>query len=126
MQVDEEKNVGRLERVADKDDAGDDDKRYTGNIEHSILLLRGGGDDLPADQVWHSSGGGRGKYVDVDGHFSVARLWRLRAKREDGITDARMIIIAKNVQSILCEDCFDELCLELDGIEWDRVLPLEV
>lgn len=33
MQVDGEKDVGRLERVADKDDAGDDDDyRYTGNI----------------------------------------------------------------------------------------------
>ena len=37
MQVDGEKDVGRLERVADMDDAGDDDdNRYTGNIENLI------------------------------------------------------------------------------------------
>ena len=137
----EDKGRAEMERVVVYDN---DDNRYLGNadnrdflphgpcgeLDKSILLLRGGG------------GGWRGDYSQVDGDLPVAaRPWRrsdlLRRLPTDGDekgeTDqsrARTVhidfkIIQKNSRSLASNLDMDELLLDLHDEQWDVILVSE-
>ena len=83
-------------------------------------------------QTYSSTGGGRGKYVNVEGDYPDAKTvvcWSGAVK--DNVAQqvrpppTRMRIITKNVFSLQAEERLEELMTELRDTDWDIVMITE-